>query len=231
MGRKRTAAMEGTRPRGSSSRKSIAVSAPGSKNRETNPYREFAIYSGKKSPSWHPIKKMRYVFWRMIAGLTVADALREIHWHESDFWHLVDLKRKAPFREEYKRAKILQSRAFSDSVVAVAEGRDAITRAHTKRIRVLIRRAMKRTRGMKNRSILRVIVANMMRDVSKHDAQILGRNRLQMEAAKWIAKMANPAEFGDRASLALGAPDGEGDNVLKPIQVQFVGPDGKVVAL
>ena len=42
-------------------------------------YADFSIWRKKKSaPKWHPVKKMRYVFFRMIDGCTIQDAIKEM---------------------------------------------------------------------------------------------------------------------------------------------------------
>ena len=195
-------------------------------------YKDFNRWTSKEIPKWHPIKKMRYVFWRMIAGCTVADAIRELHWHESEFWHLVDLERNAPFRVEFKRAKILQGRALADSVITIAEGRDPITRKHLQQTKKLIDKAMRRIGNQKSALARKAILESVLGDLRERDKTVMTRNRLQMDAAKWIAGAVNPLEYGQKASVALGGqPDGENGEKPKPIAIQFVGPDGSVIDL
>lgn len=192
-------------------------------------YKDFSVYDGKKAPSWHPIRKMRYIFFRMIGGCTITDAIREIHWSAAEFWHLVDLKRHGPFREEYKRAKVLQGRAFGDSVVVIAEGRDKITRLHKRRMDKLIAKIARKLAKSKNVVTRKMIMQQLMADLREHDKIIITRNKLQIEASKWIAKTANPNEFGETSKLSLGTPSGDGDDKQQPLLIQFIGPDGKVV--
>lgn len=193
-------------------------------------YKDFSRWSSKKSPPWHPIKKMRYVFFRMIGGETITDAIREIHWSAAEFWHLVDLKRHGPFREEYKRAKILQGRSFSDSVVTIAEGRDRTTRRHQKRIDRLVEKAMRKIAKNKSKVAQKILFGQLMADLREHDKIIITRNKLQVDGAKWMAKTSNPAEFSEQSKVSLGTPTGDGgDNTMQPLIIQFVGPDGKVV--
>jgi len=191
-------------------------------------YAGYTIWKEPTAPSWHPIKCMRYVFFRMIGGCTVTDAIREIHWDPAQFWHLVDLKRHGPFREEYARAKKLQGRAFADSVLIVAEGRDRITRIQKKRIDRMITKSLRRIAKTKSKVYAKIIFSQLMSDLREHDKIIMTRNKLQMDAAKWIAKTANPMEFSESARIALGA-DLPGFGEAAPILIQFVGPDGEVV--
>jgi hypothetical protein len=194
-------------------------------------YASFTRWRSREKPPWHPIRKMRYVFYRMIAGTTVTDALREIHWEPAEFWHLIDLKAETHFGAEYYRAKRLQSRAIADSIVVIAEGRDAVTKRGLKELRKEIKREIRKAGKTKSRSAIRAIVANLMASADVNGLRALTRNKIQIDAAKWIAKATNPAEFGDKSTLAVGSPDGEGSAEARPIQVQFVGPDGKVVSL
>jgi hypothetical protein len=199
-------------------------------SRASTVYKDFAIWTSAKSPTWHPIKKMRYIFYRMIGGTTVADAIDEIHWSTAEFWHLVDLKRHGPFREEYKRAKMLQGRAFADAVNTIAEGRDPISRRSLHRLEKIIARAFKKAGRQKSKLAIQTIIEGMLNAIDANDKGILARNKLQMDAAKWIAKTSNPNEYGDKSAVALGAPSGDGDD-RRPIQIEFVGPDGEVIAL
>jgi hypothetical protein len=217
-----------TKPKEAKRKRKSAPSSEGS-SRDHTLYKDFAIYSGKKSPPWHPVKKMRYVFFRMIGGFTITDALREIHWNAAEFWHLVDLKRYAPFREEYKRAKTLQGRSFSDSVVTIAEGRDRVTRKHKKKIEKLINKAMGRIAHSKSSFKSKMILSQLMSDLREHDKIIMSRNKLQIEGAKWIAKTSNPSEFSETSKLSLNGGSGDGGETQDPILIQFVGPDGQVV--
>jgi len=195
-------------------------------------YAHFMRWQNKSIPKWHPIKKMRYVFWRMIGGSTVGDAIRELHWQEAEFWHLVDLKRHAPFREEYKRAKILQGRALADSVQTIAEGRDAITRKHLRETQKIIQRAITKISRQKSMLHGKMILESVLGDLRERDKIVMTRNKLQIEAAKWLAGTSNPAEYGPKSALALGGPsDGDGSGAPRPVLVQFIGPDGKVVVI
>lgn len=201
------------------------------RNRTVSVYAEFRRWKDRKSPPWHPVKKMRYVFFRMICGLTVTDALREIHWSPSEFWYLIDLKAETPFRAEFIRAKLLQGRALGDSTITIAEGRDLTTRKQLKRTDKIVRRAMRDMKKQKSRLARKAIMAQLLGDLREVDKIVMGRNKLQIESAKWLAAKVNPAEFGEKSTLAVGSPDGQGNAEARPIQVQFVGPDGKVVAL
>lgn len=231
MTRKKVKPTSQQKPKPRQNTASVSSSARSASPKASTIYKDFAIWEGAHAPKWHPIKQMRYVFYRMIAGETITDAINELHWSAAEFWHLVDLKRHGPFRLEYKRAKLLQGRAFGDSVVTIAEGRDRITRAHRRRMDRLIERATTRLAHSKNAFKAKMVLQQLLGDLREHDKIIMTRNKLQMDASKWMAKTANPNEFGDKAALALGAPDGQPGERAKPLAIQFVGPDGKVVSL
>ncbi len=166
-------------------------------------YRDFTRWDSKKRPKWHPVKKMRYVFYRMIGGCTVTDALAEIRWNASEFWHLVDLKRHAPFREEYKRAKILQGRAFADSVVSVAEGRDRTTRRTVKKLDAFIQKGLRRAGRQKSSLAAKAMLESLLARIDANEHGIIARNKLQIDSAKWMAKTANPQEFSEQTKMSL----------------------------
>lgn len=192
-------------------------------------YADFAIWTDTSRPKWHPIKKMRYVFFRMIDGCTVTDAIQEIKWAGSEFWYLIDKKENEVFYLEYKRAKALQGRAIADNVMAIAEGRDSITKKQMSKMKTLVKKALKKAGRQKSPMAVRAIIDRLANDIATNDSSIIARNRLQIDASKWMAKAANPNEFGEKSSVALtGAPSGDGGEA-KPIAVQFIAPDGSVV--
>lgn len=213
--------------------KSSSSSPDAAVTKTSTVYKDFSRWQSTKKPKWHPVKMMRYVFWRMISGITAQDAIRELHWHEAEFWHLVDLKRHAPFRVEYQRAKTLQARAMADSVITIAEGRDAITRKHLRQTKRIIQKALRRISRQKSALAGKAILEAALGDLRERDKIVMTRNKLQIDAAKWHAGTASPGEFGPKSSVTLGGqPDGDGTTgAPRPIAVQFVGPDGKVVAL
>lgn len=213
--------------RGKRSGKAPALDAPSA----STVYKDFTRWSAPKGPSWHPVKKMRYVFWRMINGAIIRDALKELHWDAAEFWHLVDLKRHAPFRVEYQRAKLLHGRAMADSITVIAEGRDAVTRKHKKSMDKMIAKAIRRISSQKSLLAQKALLSQLLGDLREHDKIIISRNKLQVDAAKWTAEKISPSEYGQKSTMALGSPDGEASGALRPIQVQFIGPDGKAVAL
>lgn len=193
-------------------------------------YADFSIWRKKKSaPKWHPVKKMRYVFFRMIDGCTIQDAIKEIQWSASEFWHLLDLKRNAPFELEYKRAKKLHARAVADTIQAIAEGRDKTTKRQLIKQQKLITKALRRASKQKTTLGAKAIIEDLMNRLNENDTKIIARNKLQIDAAKWIAKASNPAEFGEKSSLMLGGADPVLDGAVRPITIQFVAPDGSVV--
>jgi hypothetical protein len=197
-------------------------------------YSEFSRWQKRTPPPWHPVKKMRYVFFRMIAGCTITDALREISFMPSEFWFLIDIKKKTPFLEEYKRAKQLQGRSLGDAVVIIAEGRDSVTRLHRKRTDKIIAKAMHRIARSKSSIKSKMIFSSLMSDLREHDKIIMTRNKLQVDSTKWLAEKVNPAEFGPQTKMSLSgvsASPNNPDEEQKPIVIQFVGPDGKAVAI
>lgn len=202
------------------------------RNRTVSVYAEFRRWREKSAPKWHPVRKMRYVFWRMIAGATVTDALREIRWPPAEFWHLLDLKSGGPFEAEYQRAKRLQGRALADGVVVIAEGRDSVTRKSKRRVDEIVRKATRRIAKTKSRLKASLLLRELLGDLREHDKVVMTRNKLQVDSAKWLASKVNPGEFAETSKLAVGGSAGSNDgDEQKPILVQFVGKGGKVVDL
>lgn len=214
------------------------ISSPSSEDTPKDPddlriirYEFTSIWDSPKTPGWHPVRKMRYVFWRMMSSCTITDAIREIHWHEMEFWNLIDLKRHGPFREEYKRAKMLQGRSLADSVQIIAEGRDRITRKHARVTKKIIDRAIKKIGRQKSDLARKLITAELLSDLRERDKIIITRNKLQIDAAKWIAEKVNPTEYASKSTVSLAGTDGEAGIPARPIAIQFIGRDGKAVEL
>jgi hypothetical protein len=210
-------------------------SASAAASRAGTVYKDFERYSSSRRPKWHPVKMMRYVFFRMIGGCTITDALEEIHWNATEFWHLVDKKHQGPFAIEYRRAKMLQGRAFADQVVTIAEGRDVISRRAVHRLEKILAKALRKAGRQKSALAAKAIMESVLSSIDATDKTIIARNRLQMDAAKWIATTSNPQEFSQKSTVALGGTAAVSDDGTvadtRPLVIQFVGPDGKVVKL
>lgn len=190
-----------------------------------NVYRGFTQWKSKKTPPWHPVKKMRYVFWRMMHGDVILDALKQIHWDPREFWPLVN----DSFLDEYKVAKQWQSRALADTVKIIAEGRDPITKKSVKKTLRIIKLAMKKIHREKSRFGQRMALQQLLNDLREHDKVVMTRNKMQIDAAKWIASKGNPGEFGERTHLGIhGFPAGTGETNT-PIAITFIAPDGSEV--
>lgn len=189
------------------------------REREREPAPFSRILNGV-APKWNHFKQVDYVFWRMAHGITVFDALKELALDPIIFWRIVDGKRATPFTEKYERAKILQARAFADRVNLIAEGRDEISSNYLKTLNRRIRQIMKRHK--KNRAdAIREFIGIMKYDVTDRERSLIARNKLQIEAAKWIARIADPTHYHDKVDHSIAAPvDGGGEPI--GITVQFV---------
>lgn len=196
-------------------------------------YVDYVIWTDRKrKPKWHPVRKMRYVFFRMMDGITITDALKEIKWSPSEFWHLIDLRQpEDPFSKEYLRTKKLQGRAIADSVMTIAEGRDPATKLSLRKIRKMMKTALRRAGKQKSKIAMTAIIERLLSNMNENEHRIVARNKLQMDGAKWLAKSVNPQEFADQSRVALGGvlPPRDGDEDPTPIRIQFVAPDGSVV--
>lgn len=168
---------------------------------------------------------MRYVFWRMMDGALTLDAIHEIHWSSAEFWHHVEVKREGnPFQREFKRAQTIQARVLADQVVQTAEARDAISKADAKAMRKIIRRTLKSLKGFKRgQSDLVVRMAADALSTSRKD--LIARNKVQIDAYKWRAAKASPAEFADKSQLGISGPlPPDGPSTGSQLQVVFVTP-------
>lgn len=205
-----------TRPKALAKRKRRPIP---NREREREPAPFSRILNGV-APKWNHFKQVDYVFWRMAHGITVFDALKELALDPIIFWRIVDGKRATPFTEKYERAKILQARAFADRVNLIAEGRDEISSNYLKTLNRRIRQIMKR--HQKNRAdAIREFIGIMKYDVTDRERSLIARNKLQIEAAKWIARIADPTHYHDKVDHSIAAPtDGSGEPI--GITVQFV---------
>lgn len=187
-----------------------------------------AILDGEHAPKWSHVKQVRYVFWRMANGGLATDALRELCLDPQVFWNFVDKKQNATiFAKEYERAKILQARAIADSVQIIAEGRDRVSSAYMADLEKRIRRVLRRSRRKPRAIVLRNIIQFLQNDLGARERTILGRNKLQVDAAKWMAKTVDPLHYSDRMDHTISSPDGVPS---ASVVVQFVDAKGKSVS-
>lgn len=185
------------------------------------------ILDGVRAPKWNHHKQVRYVFWRMASGALVTDALRELCLDPQIFWNFVDKKQTTIFEKEFARAKVLQARAVADSVTIISEGRDAVSLGYMAGLEKRIRKVMRKYRKSRG-TMLNAIIDLLRNDLGERERAILGRNRLQIDAAKWHAKTVDPIHYADRMDHSISTPDGETGKPL-PIVVQFIDARGKAV--
>lgn len=158
---------------------------------------------------WDYDKLVTYVCEKISGGKLVSDVCGRIGIRTTTFWNIVETT--DTYKVLYAQARKREAESMKIYAQKVAEGRDWITIRERKRI-AKIRKDKK--------SLSSMMHANF------RENNIIQRNRLQLDAAKWIAKVTDPEKFGDRSSLSLnGGNDGE------PVAVtlRFVDAKGKTV--
>lgn len=80
------------------------------------------------------------------------------------------------FRDQYARAREEQAEALADEIVSIADEVDAVVKHDGEDVRLSL------------------------------DATAVARNRLRVDARKWVASKLKPKKYGDRTTLA-GDPD------------------------
>jgi hypothetical protein len=155
-----------------------------------------------------------YVCDKIGQGQLVSDVCHRIGIRVPDFWRIA--QSTEGYAKLYARSRKEEAEQMRIYAQKVAEGRDRISLKRQKHLR----RLEERLRKTKN-----PFVKDLIRD-EQH--LLLQRNRLQFDAARWIAKVTDPDKFGDKSTTSLTSPDGAAPIT---IGVQFVNPDGKVVKL
>lgn len=159
---------------------------------------------------WDYDRLMAYVCDQISEGRLVIDIARKIGIKNSKIAEIADTT--DTYRVMYSRARKEQASWFAQNISRVAEGRDRITMKERKTIAKL------RKNSKKDLSL------SLYANAREHN--IIARNRLQVDAAKWYAKVTDPERFGDKSSVSLaGTPDGEAIGIT----LRFVDANGKEV--
>jgi terminase small subunit-like protein len=153
---------------------------------------------------WDYDRLMAYVCERIGEGRLVSDVCRTIDIRMTTFWNIADSTET--YRVLYGSARRKQADAIAQNVQKVAEGRDRITAKERKRVAKL----------RKGKNLGDQMYANV------RENNIIQRNRLQIDAAKWYAKVTDPDRFGEKSSLSLNSGENDG-----PISVTLRFVDGK----
>jgi hypothetical protein len=159
---------------------------------------------------WDYDKVVSYVCEKISDGRLVSDVCAKIGIKVSRFWDIADST--DTYRALYARARKREAEQMKIYAAKVSEGRDWITLREKKRIDLFRR---------KNRKYL-----STGQIASARENNILGRNRLQLDAAKWIAKVTDPEKFGDKQSLSVG---GEVSGEPVSVTLRFVDAKGREI--
>lgn len=166
-----------------------------------------------KPRKWDYAKVAQYICEQIAQRKTVRMVCKKIG---IDEWTARAILRRPEFAPLYAQARVHQAQRFAEFAQEVADGTDSVSRKRLKKIESL-HRQLKRTKNP--------IARDLIRD---QEHILIQRNRLQLDAAKWLAKVTDPDKFGDKTTTSLTTPDG---GPAISIGVQFVNPDGKVVKL
>lgn len=159
---------------------------------------------------WDYDRLMAYVCDQLGEGRLVIDIARKIGIKNSKIADIADTT--DTYRAMYSRARKKQAQWFAENINRVSEGRDRNTMKERKTIAKLRKRAKKD------------LSVSLYANAREHN--IIARNRLQIDAAKWYAKVTDPERFGDKSSVSLGGtPDGEAIGIT----LRFVDANGKTV--
>lgn len=153
---------------------------------------------------WDRDKLMAYVCEKMSNGGLVIQIARRIGITCSKIYDIADTT--DTYRSMFARARKKQAAWFGENVNLVAAGQDRLTLKERKRIAKL----------RKGKNLGDQMYANV------RENGIYQRNRLQLDGAKWYAKVTDPERFGDKSSVALS-----GDETGAPIGITLRFVDGK----
>lgn len=196
--------------------------------RETEHTNRFGMTKGR-ARKWNPQKLVDYVCERMEGGETVTDILRSIHVAPNTFYTIVeyDVDDKSQLSVQYRRARRKQAAAYSDAARKISEGNDPLSQRHNKKIQRihdrLVRRALRK--GTISPTFAKQLLREAKSTVRELDRNLIARNKLQMEAARWLASVTDRETYGPKADHSFSAsPDG-GANLVPTLTVRFIAPE------
>lgn len=110
------------------------------------------------------------------------------------------------FRDQYARAREEQAETMADDLVEIADEKCTMVRAD--------KHGTKDDDGEGNTEVV-------------FDATAVARNRLRIDARKWVASKLKPKKYGDKVSQEISGPDGGPVQVTRIELVAAVGSDDR----
>jgi hypothetical protein len=120
------------------------------------------------------------------------------------------------FRESYARARERQAHALAEQALTVADGVDPQTVAALEAVDAE-EIAAQELEG-KARAAAMKVVASLR-------ANVVARDRMRMDARKWLASKIAPRDYGDRQAVEVAGPGGGAIPVAVEVTRRIVRPD------
>lgn len=158
---------------------------------------------------WDHVALYTYVFERMAEGELVSHILARLGLRQGQFWRMCN-EDDPSFAVAYAKTRKLQARAIANKIQDIAEGKDPASEQLKKRMDDLFAMFV----AKKDPTAL-----DFIREL---DRNLIARNKLQLDAAKWFVKTLDPETYGDKQELS--SPP----NRPFSMEVMFVAPIKRV---
>jgi hypothetical protein len=177
---------------------------------------------------WDQRLLCRYMFRGLVTGHSEHELLEAVG---ADYPFFIKVVKAEFLEDELKIARRMHARALASRTVEVARGRDPVSReiaAHIDRVlQNEIRRAVRKYKKHRDGIKLAFELMGTRREIKELDRNLIARNKLMMDADRWIAKTGDPESYGERSTLGLqGGMGPTDDGVPFSMTVQFIDPSG-----
>jgi len=198
--------MSNVRPK----RQSARATQAGIKSPHQIPDSVYARDAGKTGrKKWDVDGVCAYIFMELRRGRILADVLKKLGMVDSTFYGFLDTDERK--ERDYWIARKKGASAMLDHVRQISEGRDRLSRKRMKEFTRELKRMQKAKDPYFNQKVHAL------------ERSLVERNKLQIHAAQWYAKVLDRDRFGDHSRMSLDGGSGD-DSDRQNIMIEFVDP-------
>jgi hypothetical protein len=170
------------------------------------------VKSGKRldrAKKWDDAEAFAWVCGELRDGKLLVRILTKMGMSERKWWEIHDATDER--QKLYQLARKKSGAAMLDHVRNVSEGKDALSRRRRKEFNRLKSKLLKKGDPYVGQKI------------GELESLLIQRNKLQIDASKWYARMVDHDRYGDRQRMSIDGGDEDG-NDRKSITIEFVDP-------
>jgi hypothetical protein len=177
---------------------------------------------------WDRDAVVRFFCAKMSEGHTIGEIQRKIGY--PSFLSMIDELESDKGADStqllvlYRRARREQARSWAESTSEIATGRDPFSRQMIRKMDRILKKELRRAlrRGGKKSAldmVARILEARS--GIKELDKNLIARNRLMIDANKWLAGVTDPA-YRNTTTNVIATPSGEGEKT--EFIVKFIKP-------